>query len=190
MSVKRAAPQALVRGGTTTSASDKQIAAQRADTARRRAAMDQMRAMKRADPGGTVLKTHRLGGQSSHASIVLALRHPKDTTILDWMVCELSQEGEGAGAELVLIMCCPRCVFRLGRPPGEAQFHIRQTNRKFYYTPDPPQWNQGERVWVNPKDRNDVVTLAGTVNLPEWATCPNQGCGFRFTIDDSVIRTR
>jgi hypothetical protein len=185
------APQALVRGGTTTTASDKALMAQREDTRRRRAAQDQMRMIKRADPESTVLKTHRLGGQSSHASIVLALKHPKDTTIMDWMVCELSQQGTETGVELVLIMCCPRCVFTLGRPAGEAQLHITQTNRQFFFTPKPPKWNQeGGHIWRNPKDPNEVVTIAGTIDLPEWAYCPQQGCRWRFTIEDSVIHTR
>jgi hypothetical protein len=193
MPVTRAtAPTALVRGGTTTAASDKALAAQREDTRKRRAAVDQMRAMKRADPESTVLKTHRLGGAQSHASIVLALKHPKDNTIMDWMVCELSQQGTDDGAgELMLVMCCPRCVFKLGRPPGEAQFHIRQSNRRFYFTPNPPKWNQeGGHIWRNPKDPNEVVTIAGTIDLPEWGYCPNQGCRWRFTIEDSIIHTR
>lgn len=192
MAVKQAtAPQALVRGGSTTSAYDKQLATQREDTRKRRAAHDQMKAMKRVDPQGTVLKTHALGGQQSHASIVLALKHPKDNEILDWMVCELSQQGSEEGAELVLVMCCPRCVFKLGRPPGEAQFHIQQSNRRFYYTPSPPKWNgDNGHIWRNPKDPNEVVTLAGTIDMPEWGYCPQLGCRWRFTIEDSIIYTR
>jgi hypothetical protein len=192
MSVKQAkAPQVLIRGGTTTSAYDKDLATHREDTRKRRAAQDQMRAIKRLDPEGTVLKTHSLGGQRTHASIVLALKHPKDNEILDWMVCELSRQGSDETGELMLIMCCPRCVFKLGRPAGESQFHIQQANRKFYYSPRPPKWNREHGlIWRNPKDPNEVITLAGTIDMPEWGYCPQLGCRWRFTIEDSVIYTR
>jgi hypothetical protein len=151
-----------------------------------------MRAMKRMDPSGTVLKTHRLGGQSSHASIVLALKHPKDDVFLDWITCELIQQGEDhdPNMELVLNLCCPRCILTEGRPTGESQIKIHQSNRMFYFTRRPPKWNKTGHIWVNPKDPNEVVTLAGTIDMPEWASCGGLGCQWRFTIEDSVVHTR
>jgi len=147
-----------------------------------------MRAIKRLDPQGTVFKTHALGGQRTHASIVLAMKHPKDNQILDWMVCEFSEQGKDG--DLLLVMCCPRCVFQLGRPMGEAQFHIQEANRKFYFTPAPPKWNREfGHIWRNPKDPNEVVTIAGTIDMPEWGHCPHLGCRWRFTIEDSILYT-
>ena len=179
----------FVRGGTTTSAYDAQLARQRADTEQRRRASDAQKQLARSHPDQSILRTRQLGGQATHASIVLAIRHPKDTTILEWMVCELSQQGEGG--ELALIMACPRCILTLHRPTGESQITVLQSNRKFYFTPAPPKWNQARgHIWVNPKDPNEVVTIAGTVDLPEWCTCPHLGCGWKFQIEDSVVRTK
>ena len=179
-------PLAFVKGGTTSTEYDRQVAVQRADTERRRNYQDAQMRVAKANPQDVRMRTRLLGGQSQYPTIVLAVKHPKDNEILDWMTCEIiDQEGE-----LVLIVVCLRCVFTLGRPMGEAQIQIKQSNRKFYYEPQPPKWAKGARVWVNPKDPNEVITLAGTVTMPEWGHCGNLGCGWTFTIDDSVIYTK
>jgi len=179
-------PLVFVKGGTTSTEYDRQVAAQRADTDRRRAHQDAQMRIARAHPDEAIMRTRLLGGQSQYPTIVLAVKHPKDNEILEWMTCEITDQGD----ELALIMVCLRCVFTLGRPQGEAQLTIKQSNRKFYYEPTPPKWAKGERVWINPRDPNEVITLAGTVTMPEWAHCPHLGCGWTFTIDDSVIYTK
>lgn len=198
----------FVKGGTTSSREDARVAALHADSERRRAMEDarfrEARAHSPSDLkqlGQTGISANisqmSLGGRSSHAMVVLGLKHPKDNQILDWITCEITTQGQGEDAELALIVCCPRCIFKLGRHPEEAQLTIRQSNRMFWLDQSPrserkPNASLGfcaGDTWVNPADPNEVLTIAGMVTTKDWLTCPNLGCGWRFKIDDSVVHT-
>ena len=185
MSKEPVAPSVYVRMGTTSSAYDQQIARQDHDTKARQKLQDQQAAIAASRPGEAMLRTCSLGGKSTHATVILALKHSKDNVVTDYMTCEIMQHGE----ELVLQMMCPRCVFRHHRKPWDSQFKIHQTNRNWFFTPSKlPKWARGENLWVNPEDPREVLTIPGTVDLPEWAYCPV--CNWAFQIEDSVIKTR
>ncbi len=96
----------------------------------------------------------------------------------EFVKCEL-KVGGGDG-ELILVMCCPTCARRHGM--DEAQFHFSNKHRKF----ELDTRRQGE-LWVNPLEPREFVTLAGTIHLTEAVSCPT--CGWRFKIDNSVLRT-
>lgn len=192
-----------VKGGTLSSAYDKQIQREDAEAEERRRQQDaQMQSAssgllpkhlqdEQLAPGDVKgvsrMSSMRLGGRNAAASIVLGLKHPKDNEILDWMVCELNSEpkDDGSGVELMLVMCCPRCVKTLNRHPQRAQFHIRQSNRAFWI-----DTAKAGEMWVNPEDPNEIHTLAGTVTTQDWIKCPNVGCNWEFKIDDSIVYTR
>lgn len=187
------APMAVwVHGGTSSSAQDKQDAIQHADAERRRAQQSQSYAEAGRNPQAAKMHTLSLGGRDAHAGIVLALKHPKDDTVMDWITCELSsQPEEGGGVELMLVLCCPRCVYKLNRHPDRSQIHIRQSNRMFWLderTGD--QGGQRGELWVNPNDATEVVTLAGTITTKDWCKCPHEGCGWTFRADESVVYTK
>jgi hypothetical protein len=191
------APMGWVKGGTPTSAHERQIAKQDFDAEQRRKLLDaQVGATQTGKlpdalrapgmdggPGVARMNSLRLGGRD-HAAIVLGVRHPKDNQILDWITCELSAEPKPDGTqELVLVLACVRCIKTLGKHSQRSQMTIRQSNRMFWLD----QRRAGE-IWVNPKDKNEVYTLAGTITTNDWITCPNEGCGWRFKIDDSIVR--
>lgn len=191
---------AWVRGGTTRSSHDRLVQQQQALTTERREQQDaQFRATKTGklpehlrgpdmNPGDAqgIARTSslKLGGRS-HASVVLGYKHPKDNLIIDWMTCELWEQPwdhpTREGNELFLEMVCLNCLWSRGRPMGDCQFHMRQSNRRFWL-----ETKQAGEVWVNPKNPAEVVTLAGTIEMGgEKATCGE--CGWRFTIDKSII---
>ncbi len=190
-----------VKGGTPTSAYEKQLQKEDYDAEQRRKLQDAQaqaartgklpdqlatRELAAGTAGVGKLSSMRLGGSKSHASVVLALKHPKDTTIQDWIICELSQQPAADGKpELVLIMACPRCIKTLHRHPQRAQMTIRESNRKFWL-----DTRRAGEIFSNPEDRNEVVTLAGTITTDGWITCPHLGCGYRFKIDDSVVHSQ
>lgn len=203
------APMGFVKGGTTSAREDERVAALHADTHRRRAMEDsRFRAARAHAPHdlkqlrntgiSARMNQMSLGGADSHAMVVLGLKHKKDNQILDWITCEISVQGAEADAELLLIICCPQCVFRHGRHPQDSQLTIRQSNRKFYLD----QRTRNERQpnaklgfcagepWVNPSDPDEVITVAGMVTTEDWIKCPNLGCSWEFKIDDSVVHTR
>lgn len=184
-----AAPTVFVRhGGTTTSAQDKADAKFRADTARRRAVDQQRRnlesASARGDASAGIAKSfsHKMTSHQDNLVVVLNLVN-RAGTVIDWSVCELSIVEHSDPPELMLIMVCPRCVMTLGRPQGESQLRIRQSNRMFSL-----DTKKKDEIWVNPSDPSEVYTLAGTITSHGRIRCPAQGCGFTFEVEDSNVR--
>lgn len=175
----------LVRGGTTTGAYDQQLARERLDTERRRATYDAREEMARKVQGANFYKTASLGSLKENAVIVLTIPR-RDKSVLSWMACELSAEGDG---ELVLIVACPNCFFRLGRPLGECQLTIRKSHRPFTLdTRTKEEGGSRGEIWVNPTDVNDTYELAGEVTSHGNMRCDHLGCNYRFVIDKNVIR--
>lgn len=187
---------AWVKGGTTTGAYDRQVAARTFDAEVRRKQQDaeiraqqtgvlpehlQSKELHGDAPGNAKLNSMRLGSSHGHAAIVLGLKHPKDNQILDWITCELIVQPD----ELILNMACPRCAASGEKDRVQDQnIKIHQKNRMFWLDTR----RQGE-IWVNPLDANEHFVLAGTITSQDWMTCPNRGCGWRFKIDDSVVYT-
>jgi len=180
------APDIFVKGGTTTSAWDNQLAQQRADTEARRAHQDAEYAQSKATPHEARMQSMKLGGSQSSAMAVLALKHAKDNIFLDWIICEVIDQGD----ELALNMACPRCHAK--NPGHEPDMLIRQSNRSWWLDPKPPKWMRevgSDRVWVNPKDGSTYV-VAGSVHTQDWIKCTGLGCTWTFKIDDSVVHTK
>jgi hypothetical protein len=178
------APMIFVRGGTTTGAHDAMMARQRADTDQRRATQDAQFEATRRDPLGARMHSMKMGGTQTSPSIVLAVKHPKDNIFVEWITCELSQQGPD---DLLLVIACPRC--HAERPDHEPGISILQSNRKWWLDTNPPKWMRlmgAERVWVNPNDGSTIV-VAGSVTTADWMRCPGLGCPLSFKIDDSVI---
>lgn len=167
-------PLSIVHNRTTTAAHDQMKAREKADADRRRAHLDKQRSATRADPVGAKLHTHALGGVGTHAAAVIRIMH-KDGTTKSYETCELSVDAEGT---LTLIVVCPACVFRHGRPMGDSQLTMRSNHRKFVLDPV----GQGNQ-WHNPENPAEVVQLAGAIETIDVQTCPV--CHFRFHIEKS-----
>lgn len=171
----------FVKGGMVTSAYERQLQEKKADAERRRAAEDQRRQTTLIDPNAR-LSTTKLGGSGSHAAIVLEFWNSDNRPDM-FIVCELTVDpADPLARDLILIVCCPACTKRFGM--AEAQMTIRSNHRRF----ELDERRKGE-LWVNPKDPTEFVHLAGTIHLTEMATCPGLGCGWRFKIDNSVVKT-
>ena len=164
-----------VKGGTTSLAWDNEQARLKADAEKRRAQEDERMRIVKENPNEARINEVKLGGQSQHASIVLEVKHAKDNTVLDYVICELMVEDE----HLVLNMACPKCADR-GIPDN---FKISQKNRRFEL-----DTRRAGELWVNPKPPHETATLAGAITLLEWVKCPNLGCPWKLIIDNNVLR--
>lgn len=164
-----------MRGGTMTSAYEQELARKKHDAEQARKLEDARRQAAEQNPHEAKQYKRVLGGNKHYAGIILEVKHPKDNVVLDYISCELTL---GPDEKLVLVMACYRCFMRTGEA---SNLTIRQGHRHF----ELDQRRQGE-LWVNPKNPNEIVTLAGTINLTERVTCP--GCNMQFVIDDSVVR--
>ncbi len=172
----------IVRNPATQSAvHDYTKAKEAADAERRRSRLDEMRAdvkrLKKAPVVGETAKlhTHSMGGMKSHAVVVVKYIH-RDKSTRSFAICELSVDSDG----LTLLLPCPSCLFRHGRKLAESHLTLRSWHRRFSLDPV----GQG-KIWVNPHDPAEVVTLAGAVETHEAQTCPV--CSFRFEIEKSRV---
>lgn len=170
---------AFMKGGTLTGAYERQLAEQKHNAEQSRKVEDARR--QAAESGNLEYRQHRhvLGGNRKFPGIVLEVRHPKDRVVLDYIECELSTNDDGT---LILILACWKCYHRTG---DASNLTVRQNHRHF----ELDMRRKGE-LWVNPKNPQHIVTLAGTITTTEAITCPNLGCGNRFVIDDSVVREK
>lgn len=171
--------EAWVRGGSTTSAYDQMLVAEKARAEASRREEDARTALAEANPIEARQHTMKLGGnRSGYPGIVLVVKHLKDNVVLDYISCELIVDQDG---NLQLNMACYSCAQR----GITDNFKISQKNRHF----ELDTRRQGE-IWVNPNNPREFVHLAGTIHLTEWVRCPNLGCHVSFKIEDSVLRTK
>lgn len=167
-----------MRGGATMSSAYEQQLKQQEEAAKKaRALEDSRRKAAEQSPDNAKQHRHVVGGNKAFPGIVLEVREPRDHKVLDYIECELTVGDDGS---LTLIIACWNCYAKTGR---NEQLTIRQSHRHF----ELDTRRQGE-LWVNPKNHQHLVTLAGTIHLTEVTTCPV--CAVRFVIDNSVVRER
>lgn len=173
-------PMVMMRGGTLTGAYERQLQQQKFEAQKARDLEAARAKAAQNNPLEARQYQHAVGGNRKYPGIVLEVRHPRDrTTVLDYIECELTAEDDGS---LVLVMACHKCYHRTG---DASNITVRQKHRHF----ELDMRRQGE-IWVNPKNVNHIVTLAGTITTTETITCPNLGCGMKFVIDNSVLREK
>ena len=187
-----------VKNGSTSAKHDKWMAAKLADAKKRRATEDAKFKAAAKDPKHAKMRQQKLGGRKEHPVAVLGLRHPKDHSILDWMICEITDQSapDGKSVDLMLMMQCPRCIKTYHRPPEETVMHIRQSNRMWHLdrrpkterSMNPIMHTCAGEIWVSPEDKTEVVVIAGMVTTDDWCHCPL--CDWTFKIDDSVVYTK
>ena len=187
-----------VKNGSTSAKHDKWMQAKLADADKRRAEEDAKFAKAAQSPKEARVHQQKLGGRKEHPVAVIGIRHPKDHSIQDWMICEITQQptADGIGVDLMLMMQCPRCIRTYHRPPEETIMHIRQSNRMWHLdrrTKAERPLNAimhtcGGELWVNPEDQSEIVMIAGTVTTDDWCRCPL--CDWSFKLDDSVCYTK
>lgn len=186
-----------VKNGSTSGRHDRMMQQKLANAQARRAEEDKKFALAAKSPKEAKIHQRKLGGRKEHPVAVLGLRHPKDHSIMDWMICEITQqEAPGGGLDLMLMMQCPRCIRTYHRPPEETIMHIRQSNRMWHLDQrtkaqrslNPIMHTCAGEVWANPEERGEVVIVAGMVTTDDWCHCPL--CDWTFKIDDSVVYTK
>lgn len=167
-----------MRGGATmSSAYEQQLLKQKEEAKRAHAIEDSRTKAAELNPIEAKQRRKALAGNREFPGIVLEVREPRDHKVLDYIECELTVGEDGS---LTLIIACWNCFQKTGR---NEQLTIRQSHRHF----ELDTRRQGE-LWVNPKNHQHLVTLAGTIHLTEVTTCPV--CAVRFVIDNSVVREK
>lgn len=169
-----AVPTIIVRGGTTSSAFDTQVAELKADQLRRQAEQDQEIQLVRKEGARRYEMDLGTPNKAPVAVIQVEVGAKREQFIQADVV--VSSDASG-GLVMQLVIICPKCVSR-NIPQSQAQLTIDSRNKR---------WSLDERtagqVWIEPGTENAYV-LAGTVDVAETCSCPNVGCGFKFRISN------
>lgn len=186
-------------GGTSSSAQDQRTAMENADAERRRQKSDYLDSVVKADrqlaeqagqgdlssqlggEGGLHARmySHKLGGLSENAVVVLKVLHTDGTT-KTYIICELSLTEHNGEPAWDLVMVCPMCLFRHGRSLAKSHITLHSWHRRF--TLD--EQYRGS-LWVSPLGNEQgeppqAYTLAGSIHTHEKQTCPT--CAYQFEI--------
>lgn len=179
----------FVKGGTSTSRYDNEMARRRADADNRRVGQDQMGAIgqRGVRPG----EAARLGSNrfltETTPRVVLLYRN-KDKTVRQECISELVEveSKEQGRLDRLFVMVCPRCVAR-GVPQGESQVIVRSSHRKFYLDDSEGKKNQIVVVRDPISGHPAPVLIAGTIYCEEILRCNNYNCDWAVKIADSCV---
>jgi hypothetical protein len=184
-------PTVLVKGGTTTSAYDRDMAKRRADAERRRAIQDGQAAVARRGPtrdqGGFSLGRFGSARMITEDSPRLVLFYMnKDKTVRQECKSEVTfyEHPTNPGEmDTMFAMVCPRCLER-GVAQGESQMLVKSAHRKFWID----ERTKGAVVALrDPWGNLDPVIICGTVTVQDVVRCNNYNCDYAVRISDSKV---
>lgn len=185
--IKSESPMVLVKGGTSTSSYDNEMARRAHEAETRRAHEDALRAKVESAPQDGAVG--RIGAQK-----LVTAESPK--LVLDYLnrdgslrqqciseitACPIPGDLLG-GVDMMFTLVCPRCLER-GLVSGESQLMIQNRHRKFHI--DERKRNV---IPVETPDGTIFVHIAGTVFVDDIIRCSNFNCNWTVRIDDSKVR--
>lgn len=190
-------PMMFMKGGTTSSKYDRDMAEMRQDAAKRQSedAAERRQSVKMPEKAkgdeaaAQALRDSVIGSaiaadkgisynhdMTGRAPVCIIEIRSKDNA--HHMFCQADLvvvEADGRPIP-ALIVVCPRCVER-GVDQKFAQLTLRQDNRRWYLD---EKWKG--QTWVDPIT-NEPFLIAGVVELPDRAVCTNTKCDFAFRIN-------
>lgn len=184
-------PTVIMKGGTSSSSYDKEMAKRNADAERRRALQDEQAAV--AAQGAKVDKDGFSLGRLGSARMVtqqsprLVLYYMnKDKSVRQECKSEITfyehptKPGE---MDMMFAMVCPRCLER-GIAQAESQMLIKAAHRKFWLD----EKLKGQIVALrDPWGNLDPVLICGTVTVQDVIRCANYNCNYAVRINDSKV---
>jgi len=180
-----AGPLVIVKGGTTPSSYDNELAKQKHLTEVGRAHQDkQMRAAAAGDAmtsqGFVSSRLHSLRLLDRGSPRLVLLYMNRDGTVRQHGVSEVVTLPDG---DELFLMVCPRCLER-GVPHGNAQIQVRKSHRKW----EIDMKRMGEFVELtDPYGKPFHVKLIGTVSSDEILRCANFNCNWAVRIENSKV---
>lgn len=176
--------QLLVRGGTTSSAYDKELQQRMADAEVRRAEADADRKVAQVpiEQGGGLLFENKLADPLTGPRVLIKYVG-KTKEVLMEQLCELV--ADELTGDHMLIFVCPEC-FRRGVPSQFAQCHVRSKHRQWHL-------DLREAGQVKAARNSDSIggieyyTHAGNIMDTDVLRCDGVNCGCSFKIDKNIM---
>ena len=180
-----AAPTVIMKGGTTSSRYDNEMAKKQADADKRRQHQDTQMALaqKQAGADGSIarLGSHRMVGSDSPRLVLQYLN--RDGSVRQECISEITHVNGSKPGELDMMfsLVCPKCLER-GLPQGECQLFVKNSHRKFYLDTRKAGPRRVESAFGA-----QVVLVCGTVTTDDIIRCSNFNCTWAVRIDDSKV---
>jgi len=191
----------FVKGGTSTSTYDNEMARRRDDARKRRDHEDRVAdiASRGIRPGEAArLGEQRFVNQSTPMLVLFYMN--RDGTVRQEAISEITMMEGGKQGELDLMftLVCPRCVER-GVPQGESQMMVRNSHRPFELHEDERAVRFGVEVRKFKKGQTVMVPhpfapltqiaiiIAGTVWCKDTVRCDNYNCNYAVRIEGSQV---
>jgi hypothetical protein len=181
---------AFVKGGTTSTAWDREKKKQYEQSKARRAHQDRQRAAvafagRHSGVSGALL-TMDLGAGAAKPKVVLTYK-AKDQALEQECLAEIALTAASPEAAavsddvvgMILVVVCPKCLERTGEQ-DDSQIMIKSWHREFWLD------ETKKSVWVNSVD-GSVHQIAGTVTAKDLMRCSALGCEWKFRIDESKL---
>lgn len=179
------APTVIMKGGTTSSRYDSEMAKKQADAEKRRQHQDvQMSiAKKNAGADGSIarLGSHRMLGSDSPRLVLQYLN--KDRSVRQECISEITHVNGANQGELDMMfsLVCPKCLER-GLPQGECQLFVKNSHRKFHLDVRKAGPQRVESAFGT-----QIVLVCGTVSVDDIVRCSNFNCTWSVRIDASKV---
>jgi hypothetical protein len=175
----------FVKGGTSTSAHDKEVAGWRADDEKRRAEQDVQRKIASVpiEQGGAKMFSQQTGSPQDTAKVLLDyVNEAGEALILETKPIQcladiIAGMNHSDPTDLAVVLLCPFC-WNKGLPAGRCQMHALQSNRRWHLD----SRTEGELIIFE----GQPYRSAGKIMDSEPMTC---GCGWRFRIHNNKVRT-
>jgi hypothetical protein len=181
---ERSRLQLLVRGGTTSSAYDKEMQQRIADAEVRRAEADADRKIAQIpiERGGGMIFENKLADPMTGPRVLIKyVGRTKD--VLMEQLCELV--ADEMSGDHMLIFVCPEC-FRRGVPSGFAQCHVRSKHRQWHLDLKDAGTIKSVRNSDMPNGL-EFYTHAGSIMDTDVLRCDGTNCGASFKIHNNVM---
>jgi hypothetical protein len=180
------APMVMMKGGTTSSGYDRQMAQKVAEAESRRQHEDRVADMieNQQHLGGI----GRIGAQkfvTKDSPRLILYYLNRDGSIRQECVSEITmipKAGSPGELDMMFTLVCPRCLER-GLVAAESQLMIQSSHRKFHFDD-----RKKSLVELIGPDGPFMVHQAGTVTVDNTIRCSNYNCNWAVRIDDSKVR--
>lgn len=174
----------IVKGGTSTSAWDRQKAEQYRQSDELRAHQDRQRQAVAEAQGQPNVRAALLSRQllsPTNPKVVIVYKG-RDSALDRDCLCELvlSPRADADEDEMILVLVCPKCLERTGRM-DDSQVIIRSSHKRMHLD------TSRAGAWINPLD-GQVHHLAGEITIDEKCKCDAVGCTWRFAIEASKLK--
>lgn len=181
---QRSRLQTIVRGGTTTSAFDNELAMRKADAEARREQDDQDKkiASVPVEKGGGLMFERRLADPMTGPRVLLTYVGDGKEEIHQQLAELVEDDITG---DHILIFVCPEC-FRRGIPSGFCQCHARCKHRAWHIDKTTAGQVKGVRNSDAPGGM-EFYTSAGMIMDTDVLRCDAVNCGNAYKIHKNVM---